>query len=56
MRIQNEKLSEDLLIHIANQFDLIKDKQTLTYEKDFNGFALGYILGVVSSIKTRKEG
>lgn len=50
-----ESLSEKLTSTIANQFDVMKDKYNLTYEKDFKTFALGYTMGVFGTLKTENK-
>lgn len=46
------KISEHLVQHIATEFDKLKDKRVLTYEKDFEAFSLGYTMGVLGTIHT----
>lgn len=49
--MKKEQLPKDLIEHIAKQFDLIKDKFNLTFEKDFETFSLGYTLGIYGTLK-----
>lgn len=49
------KTSAILTVSMANEFDKIKDRFHLTYEKDFEAFCLGYTMSVFGTIKTIKN-
>ncbi len=51
--MNNDKISEDLVNHIAMEFDKIKDKFKMTYD-DFNAFSIGYTIGIWTALKPKK--
>lgn len=51
-KIEQDILAKRMTDQSVIQFDLVKDRYGLAYDKDFETFALAYTLGAVAALKS----